>query len=113
MYKERLSGCRSQAGLGFHSSDKRLEIATGKLEIEAETRLLQHIVTAWDTAHPDAPLNVPGLPGPVSGLKVTVFLEVEGAAHHLPAYAGNLDIMTAAALKAGERLAELWARKAS
>ncbi|MFC8672121.1 acetaldehyde dehydrogenase (acetylating) [Streptomyces griseorubiginosus] len=38
--------------------------------------------------------------------KVTVFLEVEGAAHYLPAYAGNLDIMTSAALRVGERFAE-------
>lgn len=38
--------------------------------------------------------------------KVGVFLEVEGAAHYLPAYAGNLDIMTSAALRAGERIAE-------
>ena len=38
--------------------------------------------------------------------KVSVFLEVEGAAHYLPAYAGNLDIMTSAALRVGERLAE-------
>jgi acetaldehyde dehydrogenase len=38
-------------------------------------------------------------------LKSSIFLEVEGAAHYLPAYAGNLDIMTSAALKTAERLA--------
>ena len=45
---------------------------------------------------------------PASGrdpVKVSVFLEVEGAAHYLPAYAGNLDIMTSAALRTAERLA--------
>ncbi|MGO4304261.1 MULTISPECIES: acetaldehyde dehydrogenase (acetylating) [Cupriavidus] len=52
-----------------------------------------------------APQNVPGI-GLASGLKTTVFLEVEGAAHYLPAYAGNLDIMTSAALACAERLAE-------
>ena len=51
------------------------------------------------------PVNVPGQ-GEVSGLKVSVFLEVEGAAHYLPAYAGNLDIMTSAALATAERLIE-------
>lgn len=40
-----------------------------------------------------------------AGLKVSVFLEVEGAAHYLPAYAGNLDIMTSAALYCAEQLA--------
>jgi acetaldehyde dehydrogenase len=39
------------------------------------------------------------------GVKVSVFLEVEGAGHYLPRYAGNLDIMTSAALRTGERLA--------
>lgn len=40
-----------------------------------------------------------------SGLKTSIYLEVEGAGHYLPAYAGNLDIMTSAALKTGEKLA--------
>ena len=55
----------------------------------------------FDAQHP---LNVPGL-GRLPGLKVSIFLEVEGAAHYLPAYAGNLDIMTSAALAAAEQQA--------
>ena len=52
-----------------------------------------------------APLHIPGL-GTFSGLKTSVFLEVEGAAHYLPSYAGNLDIMTSAALATAERMAQ-------
>jgi acetaldehyde dehydrogenase len=44
--------------------------------------------------------------GPDNGVKTSVFLEIEGSAHYLPAYAGNLDIMTSAALSTGERLAQ-------
>ncbi len=50
------------------------------------------------------PLTIPGF-GEFTGLKTSVFLEVEGAGHYLPAYSGNLDIMTSAALGTGERIA--------
>jgi acetaldehyde dehydrogenase len=59
----------------------------------------------------DSPLRIPDLPNlstkaePFEGLKVSVFLSVEGAAHYLPAYAGNLDIMTSAALQTAEKMA--------
>lgn len=50
-----------------------------------------------------APVFIEGL-GKVHGLKTTILLEVVGAGHYLPEYAGNLDIMTSAALAAGERM---------
>ena len=54
----------------------------------------------------NAPLRIPEMDGSFTGLKVSVFLEVEGAAHYLPAYAGNLDIMTSAALRTAEKMAQ-------
>ena len=53
-----------------------------------------------------SPLHIPGR-GDFVGMKSSIFLEVEGAAHYLPSYAGNLDIMTSAALGTGERIAQL------
>jgi acetaldehyde dehydrogenase len=54
---------------------------------------------------PQIPVHIPGM-GAFHGLKTSVFLEIEGAGHYLPKYAGNLDIMTSAALRTAECLAE-------
>ncbi len=51
------------------------------------------------------PIRFPGQ-GTFEGIKTTAFIEVEGAADYLPAYAGNLDIMTSAALRTAEQIAE-------
>ena len=51
------------------------------------------------------PLVIPGR-GSLTGIKTSIFLEVEGAGDYLPSYAGNLDIMTAAAKATGELLAQ-------
>ncbi|MFD9550623.1 acetaldehyde dehydrogenase (acetylating) [Nocardia salmonicida] len=52
-------------------------------------------------------LYVPALDRTLTGVKVSVFLEVLGAGHYRPEYAGNLDIMTSAALRTAERIAGL------
>ena len=51
------------------------------------------------------PLHIPGR-GDFEGVKSSIFLEVEGAGHYLPTYAGNLDIMTSAAMQTAEKVIE-------
>ncbi|WP_109477568.1 acetaldehyde dehydrogenase (acetylating) [Paraburkholderia sp. C35] len=78
------------------------EIVAGVSAYVPGYRLKQQV--QFDEIPVDAPLNIPGH-GKFHGLKTSVFLEVEGAAHYLPAYAGNLDIMTSAALATADRIA--------
>ncbi len=58
----------------------------------------------------DVQKYVPGyklVNGPVfEGKKVSIYMEVEGLGDYLPKYAGNLDIMTAAAARTAEMFAE-------
>jgi acetaldehyde dehydrogenase len=58
----------------------------------------------FETFDADNALHIPET-GKFIGTRVTVMLQVTGAAHYLPAYAGNLDIMTSAALATAERIA--------
>ena len=67
-------------------------------------RLKQRV--QFETFTTDNALHIPET-GKFWGTRVTAFLEVTGAAHYLPAYAGNLDIMTSAAMATASRLAEV------
>ena len=70
-------------------------------------RLKQHVqITPVPTDQPVRTLLADG-DDSVPTHQVSVFLEIEGAAHYLPAYAGNLDIMTSAALRVAEQIAAL------
>ncbi|MFZ9970904.1 MAG: acetaldehyde dehydrogenase (acetylating), partial [Bacteroidia bacterium] len=62
-----------------------------------------HQEVQFDDIPPSNPVYIDGL-GYRHGLKTTVMLQVRGAGHYLPEYAGNLDIMTSAALATAERL---------
>jgi len=64
-----------------------------------------HQEVQFDDIPEDEPVFIEGV-GYKSGLKTTVLLQVIGAGHYLPEYAGNLDIMTSAAMAVGEKLVQ-------
>lgn len=84
-----------------------IEQAVGEMVARVQTyvkgyRLKQRV--QFERFGDNEPVTIPGH-GRFSGIKTSVFLEVEGAADYLPAYAGNLDIMTSSALAMAERMA--------
>jgi acetaldehyde dehydrogenase len=69
---------------------------------DAVTESIRETVAEVATYVPGYRLKVPPQ---FSDDRVTVLLEVEGRGDFLPTYAGNLDIMTAAAVRVGEEIA--------
>jgi acetaldehyde dehydrogenase len=65
-----------------------------------------HQEVQFDDIPEDKPVYIEGL-GHRHGLKTTVLLRVEGAGHYLPTYAGNLDIMTSAAMMTADQFVEM------
>ncbi len=80
-------------------------LTAGEPDQEAITASVRAMVREVQTYVPGYALKN----GPVfDGRRVTVYVEVQGLGDYLPPYAGNLDIMTAAALRTGE----VWASRA-
>ena len=78
-------------------------LTEGEPDRDAITRSVEEMVTEVQKYVPGYRLKN----GPVfDGNRVSMFMEVEGLGDFLPNYAGNLDIMTAAALRTAEMVAE-------
>ncbi|GAA0514941.1 MULTISPECIES: acetaldehyde dehydrogenase (acetylating) [Streptomyces] len=94
------------SGCGTEEVTASVEEMVGRVQAYVPGYRLKQKVQ-FDQVSSDDPLRslLPAETAHTDAVKVSVFLEVEGAAHYLPAYAGNLDIMTSAALRTAERLA--------
>ncbi|HHC07912.1 MAG TPA: acetaldehyde dehydrogenase (acetylating) [Actinobacteria bacterium] len=82
------------------------EAAVAEAILRAEKAVREYVPGYRLTAEPvfdEGPFATPG--GPAAA-RVVALIEVEGAADFFPPYAGNLDIMTAAATRVGEAMAE-------
>ncbi len=105
-----LSELPEQAGTSEAEIQASIEEMAAKVQSYAPGYRLKQQVQ-FERFEADAPLHIPGY-GDFVGLKSAIFLEVEGAAHYLPAYAGNLDVMTSAALGTAEKIADIKFAKA-
>jgi acetaldehyde dehydrogenase len=99
--------CLADAGSDVEETKRRITASVADMVKRVQSyvpgyRMKQDV--QFELIDANRPANIHGV-GKLGGLKVSMFLEVEGAAHYLPAYAGNLDIMTSAALACAEHLA--------
>lgn len=79
-------------------------LVEGTIDEEAIIKSIHEMVESVQSYVPGYHLRTEPI---IEGNKVSVFIEVEGAGDYLPKYSGNLDIMTAAAVK----VAEIFAKK--
>jgi acetaldehyde dehydrogenase len=96
----------------------RVDQAAVEHSVEAMIRQVQRYVPGYQRKQPiqfdfldaSSAARVPGNDARLPGTKIAVLLQVAGAGDYLPTYAGNLDIMTSAALRTAERLVEVKAQ---
>jgi acetaldehyde dehydrogenase len=87
--------------LGEGADRARVETSIRAMAAEVATYVPGYLVKG--VVFDDGPFETPGLR---AAARVAVLLEVTGNGDYLPTYAGNLDVMTASAIRVGETMAE-------